>query len=86
MFNRPEWHDPILLVKYIMHGLGLLFALAAVIGPVLLAIFDDPASLAGTFFFIIAGVVLLVLYLSKKKNMVPPGEVQDWLEGSVWLM
>lgn len=66
MFNRPEWHDPILLVKYLIHGFGLLFALAAVIGPILIAIFDDPASLAGTSFFILAGVVLLIYIYQKR--------------------
>ncbi|MEN8202489.1 MAG: J domain-containing protein [Bacteroidota bacterium] len=59
-FNRPEWHDPILLFKYLGRGLTLLFALGALIFPVLLAIFKDPASLAGTFFFIVVGVVLMV--------------------------
>ncbi len=67
MFNRPEWHDPILMFKYILHGFGLLFALSAVIGPILIAIFDDPASLAGTFFFIIAGVVLLIYIYPRRK-------------------
>lgn len=66
MFNRPEWHDPILLIKYLIHGFGLLFALAAVIGPILIAIFDDPASLAGTFFFLVAGVVLLIYIYQKR--------------------
>ncbi len=66
MFNRPEWHDPILLVKYIIHGFGLLFALAAIIGPVLIAIFDDPASLAGTFFFYHCRGGVAILYLPKK--------------------
>jgi len=50
MFERPEVHDPILFARYVMHGFGILFALAAIIVPILIAIFDDPASLAGTFF------------------------------------
>lgn len=68
MFNRPEWHDPILLVKYLIHGLGLLIAIAAVIGPILIAILDDPASLAGTFFFIVAGVVILAYIYPRRKT------------------
>jgi len=59
-FNRPEWHDPMLLLKYLGHGFTLLFASAAIIFPVLLAIFDDPGSLAGTFFFILVGIVLMI--------------------------
>ena len=50
-FNRPEWHDPILLLKYVARVFGLLFALAAIVLPILLAIFGDPASLAGSAFF-----------------------------------
>lgn len=81
MFNRPEWHDPILLVKYLMHALGLLFALAAIIGPILLAIFDDPASLAGTFFFIIAGTVLLFYIYPKRKTWFRLGKFKTgWKE------
>ncbi|MCP4311066.1 MAG: DnaJ domain-containing protein [Bacteroidetes bacterium] len=68
MFNRPEWHDPILLVKYIIHGFAVIFALAAVIAPILIAIFDDPASLAGTFFFIVAGGVLVVYIYPKRRT------------------
>ena len=67
-FNRPEWHDPILFLKYAGNGLVLLFALSAVILPVLLAIFSDPASLAGTFFFILVGVVLLVYIYQHRKT------------------
>lgn len=59
-FNRPEWHDPLLFLKYLARGFALLFALVAILFPILLAIFGDPASLAGTFFFLIAGVVLMV--------------------------
>lgn len=86
MFNRPEWHDPILLAKYIMHGFGLLFALAAVIGPVLLVIFDDPASLAGTIFFIIAGVVLLFYIYPRRKTWFRLGKFKTgWKEMSAYV-
>lgn len=81
MFNSPEWHDPILLAKYIMHGFGLLFALAAVIGPVLIAIFDDPASLAGTFFFMVVGVVLLIYIYPRRKTWFRLGKFKTrWKE------
>jgi len=52
-FNRPEWHDPILFLNYCLHIFTLLFAVAAIGFPILLAIFDDPTSLAGTFFFLL---------------------------------
>ena len=67
-FNRPEWHDPILFIKYMIHGLGLLFAIAAIVGPLLLAVFEDISSLAGTFFFIIVGVVLVVYIYQHRKT------------------
>jgi len=66
-FKRPEWHDPILLLKYIAKGSLLLLALSAVILPVLLAIFGDPESLVGTSIFIIMGIVLLVYIYQKRK-------------------
>lgn len=66
-FNRPEWHDPILLLKYAGNGIALLFAVSAVVLPVLLAIFGDPQSLAGTSIFIIMGIVLLVYIYQKRK-------------------
>ncbi len=59
-FKRPEWHDPILFLKYAGNSLVLLFAVLAIILPILLAIFSDPASLMGTFFFMLVGVVLLI--------------------------
>lgn len=59
-FNRPEWHDPLLALKYLGRVVVLLFAVAAILVPALLAIFEDPASLAGTFFFLVAGIILLV--------------------------
>ncbi len=67
-FDRPQWHDPILLIRYTMHALGLLFALAAIAGPILLAIFKDVASLAGTFFFLVVGVVLWIYIYQKRKS------------------
>lgn len=81
LFNRPEVHDPILFARYVMHSFGVLFAFAAVIGPILLAIFDDPASLAGTFFFIIVGIVLLVYIYPQRKTWFRLGKFKTgWKE------
>lgn len=74
-FNRPEWHDPILLLKYAGNGILLLFAVAAVILPVLLAVFGDVASLAGTSVFIIMGFVLLVYIYQKRKQWFHLGKL-----------
>lgn len=68
VFNKPEWHDPILAIRYLIHFLALVLGLAAVIIPVLIAIFQDPASLAGTFFFILAGILILVYIFEKRKG------------------
>ncbi len=66
-FNRPEWHDPLLFLRYTLHIGTLFFAVAAVIAPVSIAIFVDPASLAGTFFFLVVGVFLLI-YIYQKRH------------------
>jgi hypothetical protein len=79
-FNRPEWHDPILFLKYTGNVLILLFGLSAVILPVLLAIFGDPASLAGTFFFILVGVVILVYVYQHRKTWFRLGKFHTSLK------
>ena len=67
-FNKPEWHDPILILRYAANGAILLFAVSAVVVPVLLAIFGDPGSLAGTAIFILMGVFLLIYIYQKRKH------------------
>ena len=78
-FNRPEWHDPLLLLKYGVRGFALLFASAAIIFPILLAIFGDPASLAGTSFFIIIGVFLMVYIYQKRSTWFRLGKFNSSL-------
>jgi hypothetical protein len=80
-FNRPEWHDPILLLKYAANGAILLFALSAVVLPLLLAILGDPGSLAGTSIFMIMGIVLLVFIYQKRKHWFHLGRFNtSWKE------
>jgi len=74
-FKRPEWHDPILLLKYTGNGILLLFALAAIVAPLCIAIFNDPASLAGTSIFMVMGVVLLVYIYQKRKTWFRLGKL-----------
>ena len=78
-FNRPEWHDPLLLLKYGVRGFALLFALVAIIFPILLAIFGDPASLAGTSFFIIIGVFLMVYIYQNRSTWFRLGKLNSSL-------
>lgn len=66
-FKRPEWHDPLLILRYMLHAFALLFAAASLVVPVLIAILVDPASLAGTFFFLVAGGFLSV-YIYQKRD------------------
>jgi hypothetical protein len=85
-FNRPEWHDPILMIKYTIHALGLLLAVAAIVVPVVMAVFNDPASLSGTFFFIVAGVVILVYIYQRRSNWFRLGKfITTWKELSGFL-
>jgi hypothetical protein len=82
-FKRPEWHDPILFLKYAANGMILLLAVSAVILPLLLAIFGDPESLAGTSVFIIMGTVLLVYIYQKRKRWFHLGKFNtSWKQ--VW--
>ncbi len=67
-FNRPEWHDPILLLRYMLHAVALVFAAAALVVPVVYAITVDPASLAGSFFFMVAGGFLMVYIIQHRKT------------------
>jgi len=67
-FNKPEWHDPLLILRYAANGAILLFAVSAVVVPVLLAIFSDPGSFAGTTIFMLMGVVLLIYIYQKRKQ------------------
>lgn len=67
-FNRPEWHDPIIFLKYALHVFAILFAAAAIIIPIILALFKDPASLAGTFFFLVAGAFLLIYIYQQRRS------------------
>lgn len=75
-FNKPEWHDPILIMKYALHVFALLFAISGLVGPILLAIFVDPASLAGTFFFLVAGGFLLVYIYQKRSTWFRMGKLK----------
>jgi len=79
-FDRPEWHDPLLLLKYAGNGIVLLFALAAVIAPVLIAVFGDPASLAGTSVFMLMGLILLVYIYQKRKQWFRLGRLNTSLK------
>jgi hypothetical protein len=79
-FNRPEWHDPILFLKYTGNSLVLLSAFSAIVLPLLLAIFGDPASLAGTFFFVLMGVVLLVYIYQHRKTWFRLGKFSTSLK------
>jgi len=67
-FNRPEWHDPLLVLNYLLHGFAVLFALASIIGPVVLVCIAGPGSLAGTSFFLVAGGFLLVYIYQRRKT------------------
>ena len=80
-FKRPEWHDPILLLKYSGHAIILLLAVSAVIFPIILAIFKDPQSLAGTSILMILGVVLLVYIYQNRKSWFRLGRLNtSWKE------
>ena len=82
-FNRPEWHDPILLLKYTANVTIFLLSLSAVVLPIVLAMVGDPGSLAGTSIFIIMGVVLLVYIYQKRKRWFRLGRFNNSLKDLV---
>jgi len=79
-FNRPEWHDPILLLRYLANGMLFFLAISAVILPVLLAVFNDPASLAGTSVFVLMGIVSLVYIYPRRKTWFRLGKFNSSLK------
>lgn len=68
IFERPEWHDPLLVLRYLLHVFIILFALASLIIPIVLTILKGPFVLLGTFFFLVAGGFLLVYIYQKRKS------------------
>lgn len=75
-FDRPEWHDPILLLKYTVRVFALFFAIAAIVIPICLAIYEDPASLAGTFFFLVVGVFLMIYMVQQRRTWFRLGKLK----------
>ncbi|MGW8316233.1 MAG: J domain-containing protein [Bacteroidales bacterium] len=75
-FNRPGWHDPILFLRYALHGFALVFAAAALILPILYAIFVEPASLAGSIFFMVVGGFLIVYIFQQRTSWFRLGRFQ----------
>ena len=80
-FEQPQWHDPLLILRYAVRGFAVVFATAAILGPIYLAIFQDPASLAGTTFFLIAGGFLWVYMYRRRKTWFRLGKLKtSWKE------
>lgn len=82
-FEKPEWHDPILLLRYLANGMALLLSLAAVMLPLLMAFIGDTAGLAGTFIFVVMGVIALVYIYQKRKTWFRLGKFNTSLKGIV---
>lgn len=67
-FRKSELYDVLLLFRYIGQGLILIFAIAAVTAPFVLAIVIDPVALAATFFFVIIGTFLLWYIYERRRT------------------
>jgi len=66
-FKQGEWHDILLFLRYFIHGFAIVFSIAAIILPIILAIFVGAISLVGTAYFIIIGG-FLVSYIYKRRR------------------
>ena len=82
-FNQPEWHDPILFLKYAGNGIVLFLAVVALVAPILGAIFGDPDSLVGTTIFILMGGIMLVYIVQKRKTWFRLGRFHTPLKGYI---
>ena len=82
-FKRPEWHDPLLLLKYAGNGILLLFALAAILVPLGIAIFNDPGKPGGHLHFYVHGGGTPGLYLPEEKDLVSPGKT-EYIAGRIF--
>jgi len=67
-FNKEEWHDLLLLIKYLLHGLALLIGLASIIFPFVIAVIAGPASFVGTVYFLLIGAFILYYIYSRRKT------------------
>jgi hypothetical protein len=66
-FRKSEWYDLLLLSKYFLNGLLLLFSFVAIIAPIVLAIVIEPVVFVATFYFVIIGSFLLWHIYGKRK-------------------
>lgn len=66
---RESWmYDALILLKYVWHIFVLLFALAAAVTPIILAIVIEPVVLLATIYFVIIGAFLLWHIYDKRKT------------------
>jgi len=79
-FNRPEWHDPLLAIRYLFRVLAIILAAAAVLLPILYAILVEPASLAGTIFFMIVGIILSIYIYQHRREWLRLGKFRTGRE------
>ncbi len=83
-FRKSEWYDLLLLFKYFLRGLLLLFSCIAIIAPFILAIVIEPAVFVATFYFIIIGSFLLWHIYSKRKTWFKLGKFNTSSAGSLF--
>lgn len=67
-FRKSELYDLILLSKYIGRGLVLIFGFTAILCPVLLGIFIEPAAFFATIYFLIIGIFILWYIYGRRKT------------------
>ena len=73
-FRKSELYDVLLLLRYILNGLILIFGFAALITPFVLAIVIEPAVLFATIYFVIIGAFLLWYIYGRRKTWFKLGK------------
>jgi len=85
-FRKSELYDILLILKYLFHALVLIFSLAAVVTPIVLAILIEPVILIATSFFIIIGVFLLWYIYERRKSWFKLGKLNTTREKFISLI
>ncbi|MFC2090150.1 J domain-containing protein [Bacteroidota bacterium] len=67
-FRKSELYDLVLLAKYFLNGLALVFSFAAILVPIILGIVIEPVVFFATIYFVIIGVFLLWNIYGKRKT------------------
>lgn len=68
IFEKSEWHDIFLLLRYFLHTIAIILSLLAVVVPVVLAILIEPVILLATIYFLVIGIFSLIYIYNRRRE------------------